>query len=407
MSLGSCQFLQDSSPLLQSGRNDRLEPDHPSDSTSAGGNGSVPDTTVYVTAVDYPEGTDWVKFPYAPGSRLVLFANGVKTMEIPVGAGYLTTVDSDMHRLRGGHLYTDYSTAGETVILKDGRQVFRYPGRESLKGFLLSGEDIYTLGQDRDGDGWSFRKNGTAVSSSENGIILSDWDGHSFPGGALQKEGEKLSFYWHIPVSGETGFRPGEFFKYEDGRSEALTLPSGATKVLDIRSIGGKTVICYSGPAAPMLSVGGSILSPGMNGNKLLSCRIYPTGDGDIRLGGRVRYSEEWTTDECWDRTSRIRQFTPGVSVGEYSFWKGEAAYVSSLFEGYAEKAVRHDGEESFTLPSGGRLMARRCFLLYGGRMYVAVSGEASKGSGSGLWVDGKFTPYEVNGPLTGVWVEP
>ena len=60
-------------------------------------------------------------------------------------------------RIREGHLYTDNLDGTETVIRRDGEELFRYPGRESLRGFLLVGGKVHTLGQNLDGDGFAYR----------------------------------------------------------------------------------------------------------------------------------------------------------------------------------------------------------------------------------------------------------
>ena len=90
-----------------------------------------PDRTIcYVTLMSYPDGYDW-RADREKGSvkcSLIVLANGLPMMKVPVGDEYETSSDPDMHRMIDGHLYTDYSTDSETVIKKDGRQLFRYSG---------------------------------------------------------------------------------------------------------------------------------------------------------------------------------------------------------------------------------------------------------------------------------------
>ena len=88
----------------------------------------------YVTAFDYPEDYDW-RTDKEKGSvkcSLVVFADGVPMMKVPVGDRYEVSSDPDMHRMLGGHIYTDYSTDSETVIKRDGKTLIRYPGREMI-----------------------------------------------------------------------------------------------------------------------------------------------------------------------------------------------------------------------------------------------------------------------------------
>ena len=119
----------------------------------------------YMTAFDYQKDYDW----RADRSResvkcsLIVYEDGRAIMKVPVGEAYEVSPDPDMHRIIGGHLYTDYSNTVETVIKCDGRQLFRYPGCEYICGMELIGDDLYSLGQSRYGNGFALRKNGEMV----------------------------------------------------------------------------------------------------------------------------------------------------------------------------------------------------------------------------------------------------
>ena len=404
LSLVSCQGWFGDDSRLPSGWDDHLKgtPVTPPEET-------VPqkgrDTTVYVTAVSYPAGIDWVRDSGADGVQLLLFADGEEILSLPVGESHLTSPDPDMHRVCWGHLYTDYSTKSETVVMRDGKEIFRFTGRESLKGFCAMSEDyIVTLGQNRDGDGWTLRKNGEEIASSPNGILLQEADSHSFPSGALQTENEHIWFFYHIPQKSWRGIRPGEYFLWKDGQTYPISLPELADKVFDLRVIDGKTVMYYSGAAFPEVRVDGSTYSPGSYENALSWCRLFPTGDGDFRIAGSSFYSEpDGSTALLWDRDRLLKQYSPGEVIGEYCFERGRMAFVSGPTEGFADKAVVD--EKTLVLPEESRFVVRRCALLRYGKLYLALSGENARDSESGLWVDGEFTPYNINGPLTGVWV--
>ena len=88
----------------------------------------------YVTGFDYPEGYDWMSDLEAGSVKcsMVVYANAVPMLKVPVGNEYQTSADPDMHRMIGGDLYTDYSTDSLTVIKKNGKHMFSYPGREMI-----------------------------------------------------------------------------------------------------------------------------------------------------------------------------------------------------------------------------------------------------------------------------------
>ena len=114
----------------------------------------------FITGLDYPDGYDWRADPEKGVVKcsLVVFCDGIPVMKVPVGKEYEVSPDPDMHRIIDGDLYTDYSTSDETVIKKNGKELFRYGGREMILGMTVSKGSIYTLGQPRHGEGFTYRK---------------------------------------------------------------------------------------------------------------------------------------------------------------------------------------------------------------------------------------------------------
>ena len=139
-----------------------------------GGPGQVERSVWYVTGFDYPEGYDWMSDPEAGNVKcsLVVYANAVPMMKVPVGTEYQTSADPDMHRMIDGDLYTDFSTDSMTVIKKNGRYLFSYPGREMIVGMNVGSTEVYTLGQSRSGDGFSFRRDGEILFERTKGCLM-------------------------------------------------------------------------------------------------------------------------------------------------------------------------------------------------------------------------------------------
>lgn len=128
-------------------------------------------TVYYTVGVDYQDGYDW-RADEENGSvrcSLVVYADGIPLMKVPVGDEYEISADPDMHRIIGGSLYTDYSTQDETVIKKNGETLFTYSGREMIIGMALLNVYVYTLGQSRHGKGFSFRRDGEILFESLSG----------------------------------------------------------------------------------------------------------------------------------------------------------------------------------------------------------------------------------------------
>ena len=214
-----------------------------------GGETGVGKKVWYAVGVDYPEGYDW-KADEEKGSvrcSLVVFANGIPMMKIPVGDQYEVSSDPDMHRMIGNNLYTDFSTESETVVKCNGEQLFRYPGREMIVEMIEEGENVYTLGQSRGGGGFSFRMDGQVLMENKVGFV--------FP--HLQRGEDGFSFAYYESIgSGETAQE--RYFHYYAGDVCQVAVREDIKKVWDIVLHDDK--VCYLaslvGISAPVLAVG-------------------------------------------------------------------------------------------------------------------------------------------------------
>ena len=59
-----------------------------------------------------------------------------------------------------------------TVIKKNGKYLFSYPGREMMIGMHADSSGVYTLGQSRRGKGFSFRRDGGLLFENAKGDLL-------------------------------------------------------------------------------------------------------------------------------------------------------------------------------------------------------------------------------------------
>nr|CAP07658.1 hypothetical protein [uncultured rumen bacterium] len=192
------------------------------------------DTVLYMTAVEFPEGYDWrrdTSFGEIDG-RLVLYRDSVRILEVPAGPGTPVSLDPDLHHFVDGHIYTESCTDEETVIGRDGEQIFSYPGRELLCGLLAEGEDVYTLGRSRSGAGFSLRRNGEELFSRLDGGIAAQFSSNpSYLSGALYCDGGHMYFSYWLPLDEEGEIKL--WYVYEDGAGSRVTVPDG--RMYDIR----------------------------------------------------------------------------------------------------------------------------------------------------------------------------
>lgn len=159
------------------------------------------DTVIFLCGVSYPRGCEWRTDSCRSGftPELVLFRNGEKVLSLETGTDREISDDPDMHHLIGGHLYTEYSSATETVVRRDGTELFRYPGREFLRGLLVEDDDVFTLGQSRDDEGFTLRCNGAPLISRKTGYVSEGFGLLNYNGnGALFRDNGRLCFCYNF-----------------------------------------------------------------------------------------------------------------------------------------------------------------------------------------------------------------
>ena len=217
------------------------------------------DTTVYFSAVRFPDGYDWQR-DTAYGSvafELLLYKDFEQVLALPSGADACFVPDPDRHHLLGGHLYTERMADGQTRVGRDGIELFRFPGREYLVGLLEDGEDLYTLSRSARGSGFSFRKNGASLLVRTDGTPFGDLSDPSYGAtGALYRDQDQVCFcFVAASLAGRT------VFAVRDGQEVPLDDQAGA--VLDAKQLRGMV----------------RILSPDYKGAQLLEGRLWASGD--------------------------------------------------------------------------------------------------------------------------------
>lgn len=152
---------------------------------------------VWITALEFPTWADW-RSGDLRGADVVLYRDGVPVRRVSAGGN----PDPERHRVRGGHLWTDCIDGRETVLLRDGEPLLRWPGEEVLMGFWEENGHVYTLGQRPGGQGFSFRRDGKEVFSDPSGVITGSLNDREWSGGALTRDKPGLCYTYGIPIQG-------------------------------------------------------------------------------------------------------------------------------------------------------------------------------------------------------------
>ena len=350
----------------------------------------------YVTAMDYQKGYDWRSdcSPESVKCSLVVFADGVPIMKVPVGEAYEVSPDPDMHRIVKGHLYTDYSTEAETVIKKDGRPLLRYEGRESLQGLEIIGEDVYTLGQSRTGDGFSFRRNGEPILQRSTGSLL----------GTLINENDDLSFAFFDTVQNAEG-DSGRYYISMNGKVSQVAVRDDIKMVWDITVSNGRPVYLATlvGLSSPVIVDGNSMISLTLpSGSTLISCRLIASEQG-VCANGVCRTGSGPLYDIVWMNNTILATFPTGKTVTSLRVNEGGVFGVMNP-TGKGQGLIYRCGEP-YEMPSGFITMGESCSKVIDGIFHVGLS--AVDGRRPILWKDGEIDSLRVNGYISSICSEP
>lgn len=326
------------------------------------------DTTIFITAVCYDDDYDWRRdsaYGSAP-ARIRLYRNGEQMLEISAGKEHRVSSAPDRHHLIDGHLYTEYCGSGRTTIGMDGNELFSFEGHEFLKGILREGDVLYTLSQNRSGDGFTLRKNGERLESRTHGLLFGDLNDPSYaPQGALYRDRGHLCFAYLV--------RLGDSYRYytvQDGKENDLS--SYFRSVLDIKVIDGeaKTVL------------------PNDYGFNWTDARIYRDGDA-YSVGG--------------DMSSMQKKEPAHTGIYRFRHHPGQEF-------GFSEGLIYLDGETAHGLDvkqisADNYFFTGRCATASGGRMIIAYN-PRERGKRPYVMNGNRKWELDINGYISEVRVE-
>ena len=362
-----------------------------------GGQGSAgePHDVCYMTVVDYKKGYDWHSDEASESVKcsLVVYADGVPVMKVPVGPEYETSADPDMHRLIDGSLYTDYSTETETVIKKNGALLFRYTGRESVCGMEVIDDDVYTLGQNRDGDGFAFRKNGEPIISRNSGYVI----------GRMQNDSDTLSFSFCEQIIAAEG-EMERYYNVINGRVTRVEVSEDIGMVWDIISHKGRVMCLASliGNMSPVIVDGEKTYHLAMPrpGSRIISGRLFTAGD-TVVIDLLYMTSDKLRLNTVWLGKMILNTFAVGSSVSALSTTDDGGVYCAVNPAGGSSHGVIYSCGEPYDMPPGYKVMGDRSISMVNGILHVGLS--STENGGPIVWKDQVLDTLEINGYISGI----
>lgn len=353
-----------------------------------------PDRTVcYVTLMSYPDGYDW-RADRQKGSvkcSLVVLANGLPMMKVPVGDEHEISSDPDMHRVIDGHLYTDYSTDSDTVIKKDGRLLFRYLGKEHIFGMLVDSSGVYTLGHSRDGAGFTYRRNGE--------ILLERAEGRSF--GRLYRDGDDICFAFSEQVA-SSAEEIERYYHVRNGEVSQVALREDVKKVWCVTSDDG--VIYYVadivGVDDPVVFAGSSMTVLDMpESASMAGCRIL-ADSGVVCVEGVSVAQGRPLSAFVWTDAMEYYAFKTGLTMSSINCSGGSVFCVLNSPSSSICGQVYLNGTIVST-PFNYISMSSRTAVMADGILHVGLSSKS--GAKPQIWKDGKLEKLDYNGYICSV----
>ena len=359
-----------------------------------GGSGAVKKSVWYVTGFDYPEGYDWMSDPEAGSVKcsLVVYANAVPMLKIPVGTEYEVSADPDMHRMVGGDLYTDFSTDSMTVIKKNGRHLFSYPGREMIAGMHVDSSGVYTLGSSRRGYGFTFRRNGVLLFENAGGHLLGQM--------SVGQHGCAFAFYENVAGSGQSFQR---YYLYCGGEVSQVAVREDVKKVWDVTMCDGEVyyIATLTGITHPVLvSEEGMYMLEFPLSVTADMCRFIPAG-GDVLVECVFSTRTGIMTSGLWRKEARECLFPTGMTV--WTSYADEGG-VSCLLSHYSsgDLKISRCGEIT-ALPEGYTVMGTAPLAMVDGILHVGMT--SLEGAQPAVWMDGEVKSLGFNGYISSISV--
>ena len=347
--------------------------------------------SLYVTALEYPKDYDW-RSDLEKGSvrcSLVVYRDGSPVMKLAVGDEYQVSSDADMHRMVGSDLYTDYSTDIETIIKKNGQECFRYSGRESIYGIHVVGKDIYTLGQSRSGEGFSFRKNGEAILVRGSGSLYSHFD---------YDRDDGFSFSFNESVSSQSG-KVQRHYMVRDSLVSQVAMREDIRYVWDVILHDGQP--CY---VASVRGINGLLLA---DGDKLSALDIPGSAmvftarilliEGDVVVEAVIGEDVGFTSI-IWRNGELVKSFSDCLTVVAFdSSSESMSCALNSPFR-RGGGLIFNDSEE-YEIPEGYVCSTNKAVARKDGILHVGLS--SVNGGQPCIWKESRMEQLPVNGFIT------
>jgi len=358
--------------------------------------GPSSDTTMFISAVLVPGSYDWRRdtaYGY-PTCELMLLKNGIKEVSMRTGPAAEVSPTPSTHHIIGGHLYTEYSSSTETVVKKDGALCFRYQGAEVLFGLLPIGSDIYTIGRERDGDGFTFRKNGELMLKQSSGTIFGGFTHPAYGRtGALYENEGHCCFCFKTDT---------DCYKVIDGVMERVSAIKGTSRIMDLRVYGNS--VCYSSCMTLYTYVNLPDKVYTLSAKYLwTNVELMPVDDEIWFIGSAYKNGEWFTIFGPAGSTDPSSDYCVFQGKEGLVYHDGRDAYCVDISSGGVK--VMDPGESYCYSRDSCFFFSPSCAAMAGNSLFMTLTPK-EKELAPIIWHDGEERAFDLQGYLTGIELE-
>lgn len=357
-----------------------------------GSGGAAKKPVWYVTGFEYPEWYDWMSDPEAGTVKcsLVVYANAVPMLKVPVGKEYQASADPDMHRMVGSDLYTDYSTDSLTVIKKNGKHLFSYPGREMVVSMHVDSTGVYTLGQARNGSGMTYRRDGELLYSQVWGHVI----------GQLSSSGKAFAFAEKVLGIDKVVER---YYLYDDGEVLQIGVRDDVTRIWDVVQCNGKVhyLASLTGINYPVhVSDDGMQVLDFPSKSKFRSC-AFLRGCDDVVIEGVYDTFAGMMTSRIW--RNGVLELTCPAGMTLWAPYVDDEGVSAILVQQTGGQQKIYRSGDLYDLPEGYTVMGTAPLAMVDGILHVGMT--SVDGGTPAVWQDGEIRKLGFNGYISSISV--
>ena len=353
---------------------------------------SDPYNVCYLTAMDYPDGYDWRSNP-EKGSvkcKLVLYADGIPILKIPVGESSLVSSDDERHRVVKGQLYTDYTDGIMTVVKKNGKILYIYDTPETVDNILVVGGQVHTLCSPLDGSGFRYRIDGKVVVERES----------ASPYSRMTVYNDTVSFCFSQKTMTGQGIKENSYC-VKNGKVQKVELGENISHVWDMMLHHGQIymVVTYADGLGPVLVSGQKkeVVNYFLT-QDMLYCRFVDSER--VSVNARCIYAtSNYMTDFLWFENSDWHTYRIGQPLS--AIYVDNESFNAAINPETGDRGLIFKGTKAHNMPEGYFVRGQNPIARQDSRLIVGLTSKA--GGPPLVWTDESIDTLDINGYITGL----